>query len=174
MYSVLKILIEDFNNEQLKLMLKHLIISLISVSALTGGLAFWLVQIPQLKPTTAHADDPWHLPTLSNPDHLQDVYFKLRSKLKPWKEKKTKSKAPPKPKAATTPTTTSKKAEWQLVGIVQEGRQRFALLLNKATNKVNRYAVGNALPEGTQLLTIRDDFVEISQEGKTKTVHLYR
>lgn len=156
-------------------MIKHLIISLIGVSALTGGLAFWLVQIPQLSPITAHADDPWQLPTLSNPDNLQKIYFKLRSKLKPWKEKKTKSKAPPKPKAATTPTTsTSKKVEWQLVGIVQEGRQRFALLLNKATNKVNRYAVGNALPEGTQLLTIRDDFVEISQEGKTKTVHLYR
>ncbi|HIE02995.1 MAG TPA: hypothetical protein EYP59_22395 [Thiotrichaceae bacterium] len=156
-------------------MLKHLIISLIGVSALTGGLAFWLVQIPQLEPTSAHADDPWHLPTLSNSDHLQKIYFKLRGKLKPWKEKKTKSKASPKPKAPTTPTTsTSKKAQWQLVGIVQEGRQRFALLLNKSTNKVNRYAVGSALPEGTQLLTIRDDFVEISQAGKTKTVHLYR
>lgn len=156
-------------------MVKHLIISLIGISGLTGALAFGLVQIPQLESSTDHANDPWHLPTLSNPAHLQKLYFKLGRELKPWKEKKTKQKkAQAKPKPPTTATKTSKKVEWQLVGIVDEGRQRFALLLNKSTHKVNRYAVGNALPEGRQLLTIRDDFVEISQEGKTKTVHLYR
>jgi hypothetical protein len=155
-------------------MIKHIIISVVGVSALTGGLAFWLVQVPEVKHTTSQADAPWNLPTLSNPDHLQEVYYKLRRKLNPWKEQKTKSKVKPKVKVSTRPTKTSKKIQWQLVGIVEEGRQRFALLLNKSTNKINRYLVGSVLPEGKKLVTIRDDFVEISEAGKIKTMHLYR
>jgi hypothetical protein len=79
----------------------------------------------------------------------------------------SKESKPAKPTAPPPPVV-----DWQLVGIVRQGEQRYILVLDKA-NKVTQYTVTSSLPNGTILSSIHDDFIEVSKQGKIEVVRLY-
>lgn len=138
---------------------------LISLSILTGFLAIWQIKIPEVNFTaTEDAQNAWTLPTLPQIENAQTTLNQLR-KLNPWGITEE----------ATSNQSTSRKTaiDWKLVGIVQQGRQRYILLSDK-NNKVTQYHFESRLPDGTRLLTIHDDFIEILRAGQMEVIHLYR
>jgi len=151
-------------------------LALVLLSVLTGLLAWWQVQLPTTPGSSKNSGDEWKLPTLPEVEKIRASYLKLLT-LNPWKA----NTPPPKPvaevKTAQTLTTASlspsKQAEWQLVGIIQQGQQRFALLLDKAT-KVTHYSLRSALPNGDILVNIREDSIEVLKQGKVELVNLYQ
>ena len=141
------------------------IISIILLSILSGLLAIWQIKIPKVSSTvTEDAQNAWTLPTLPQIDNAQTILNQLR-KLNPWGITEE----------ATSNRSTARKTaiDWKLVGIVQQGRQRYILLADK-NNKVTQYHFESQLPDGTRLLTIHDDFIEILRAGQTEVIHLYR
>ncbi len=157
-------------------MLKFTIL-IIFLITLTATIATWQIQLPTVPPKAASAD-VWELPELPQADKVQASHAKLRS-LNPWKGNE---ETPAKPATAGAPETAPKTgeapkpaapvADWQLVGIVQQGEQRYILVLDKA-DKVTQYSVTKSLPNGATLSRIHDDFIEISKQGKMEEVRLY-
>jgi hypothetical protein len=140
------------------------IILMISLGILTGLLAIWQIQIPEKSFIATEDAQNWTLPTLPQVDNAQTVLNQLR-KLNPWgiTEEATSNRS-------TARKTTT---DWKLVGIVQQGRQRYILLADK-NDKISQYHFESQLPDGTRLLTIHDDFIEILRAGQTEVIHLYR
>jgi len=150
-------------------MIKRTIIALILLAVLTSLTASWQIQIPTIGQSVNQAEDNWALPPLSQATQLQKTYIKLR-KLNPWgsdtkttsrRAKKTKTKAPKKPRP-----------DWRFAGVVQQGQQRYILILDK-NNKATQYHIKSKLPNGARLVRIHNDFIEVLQDGKLKTIALY-
>jgi len=65
-----------------------------------------------------------------------------------------------------------KKDELNLVAIIQQGKQNYVLFTNRK-KEVNKYDIGKVLPDGSKLLKIKDDFIEIMRDDKVELVYLY-
>lgn len=156
-------------------MIKLLII-LIIINGLVAVGAVWYVQLPTIESVT-ESEDKWNLPPLPSMDKVAQSYIKLL-KLHPWKIEVVAPAAPAPvvaaPPVAPKPASTSLlKRDWQLVGIVQRGEQRYVLVLDKQ-NKVKSYSVKNLLPNGALLFNIQNDFIEVVlKNGKMEKVELY-
>ncbi|MFK5969344.1 MAG: hypothetical protein QM487_04385 [Candidatus Marithrix sp.] len=57
-----------------------------------------------------------------------------------------------------------------LVAIIQQGKQHYVLFTNKA---VNKYTIGKKLPDGSKLLKINSDSIEVIKDDKTEIIYLY-
>lgn len=156
-------------------MIKLLII-LIIINGLVAAGAVWYVQLPTTESVTK-SEDKWSLPPLPSMDKVAQSYIKLL-KLHPWKIEVVAPAAPAPvvaaPPVAPKPASASLlKRDWQLVGIVQRGEQRYVLVLDKQ-NKVKSYSVKNVLPNGALLFNIQNDFIEVVlKNGKMEKVELY-
>ena len=133
---------------------------------LTGLLAAWQTQIPGVSQTTPAEEDIWKLPTGFQTRHLSKTHTQLR-KLNPWGT------------ALQTNTSTQSLIQpqkippkWQLVGIIEQGNQRY-ILLNE-NNKITQYSLKSSLPNGAQILKIHKDTVEIRQDNQVEVMHLYQ
>ena len=60
-----------------------------------------------------------------------------------------------------------------LVAIIQQGKQDYVLFANKK-KKINKYTIGKLLSDGSKLLKIKQDFVEVMKDGKTEIIYLYK
>ena len=156
-------------------MLKYILVGLTSLVIGTTSVANWQIQMPTVRQSVAPVADDWTLPKITQAQQFQKLYAKLR-KLKPWSSdtKTTSAKA-------TKKTTVEKKTalikketrpDWRFAGIVQQGHQRHILLLDKQ-NKAIRYQVNSSLPNGARLVRIHNDFIEVLQDGKLKTIPLF-
>jgi hypothetical protein len=140
------------------------------------GLALQWIPAPTPKSTTQPITDNWRNLELPQPVNYQAFIDTIRQK-KAWREP---------PSSATTPTATGAPAtakpaeppkpeivrDWQVRGIVKEGKQRFALLIDKE-QKIKRYAQSDVLPDGSVIEKIHDSMVEIVQNGTPETICLY-
>ncbi|MDM8560490.1 hypothetical protein [Candidatus Parabeggiatoa sp. HSG14] len=163
-------------------MYKHAIGLLILLSGLTSLLAFWQNKLPTIEQISAPSEEIWKLPNLPQANQIQQTYFKLR-KLKAWgvikekKSKKTTKKTTGLEKKSTdtkiTKITTQLTQHERFAGIVQKGKQRYILLLNKQ-NKLAAFNLETPLPNGAKILTINDDFIEVQQDDKIKKIRLYQ
>jgi len=151
-------------------MIKRTIIVSVLLAVLTSLAALWQIQIPTIGHSINQTEDNWTLPTLSQATQLQKTYVKLR-KLKPWgsekkstsrkRNTKTKKQPPKKPRP-----------DWRFAGVVQRGQQRYILILDK-NNKATQYHIKSKLPNGAHLVRIHNDFIEVLQDGKLKSIPLY-
>jgi hypothetical protein len=139
---------------------------LILLVGLTGLLAVRQIQMPKAGQTTPAEDDTWKLPTGFQARNLSRTYLKLR-KLNPW--------------GTDNQTSTSKQSliqsqklpsKWKFVGIIQQGNQRYILLLEN--KKITQYGLKSSLPNGAQVLKIDKDAIEIMQDEQVDVMRLYR
>ncbi len=59
-----------------------------------------------------------------------------------------------------------------LVAIIQQGKQSYVLFTNKK-KEVNKYNIGKVLPDGSKILKIKDDSIEIMRNDKVELMYLY-
>ncbi|MCK5877570.1 MAG: hypothetical protein KAG43_08040 [Candidatus Marithrix sp.] len=64
------------------------------------------------------------------------------------------------------------KNKLNLVAIIRQGRQNYVLFTNKK-KEVNKYNIGDLLPNNSKLLKIKDNFVEVMLDDKVELMHLY-
>lgn len=154
-------------------MLKHRYLKLILVTLL-GSIAailinqYWLVELPIITADnlTATPMAEWTLPKLT-PDNVQPAYDKLK-KQSPWGPEKTVDGQNKEAKTADKP----KESLWKLAGIIQEGDKRYALLASE-NNEFKRYAANETLPNGTVLLKIAENTIELKNNDTVTSLQLY-
>ena len=152
-------------------MIKRTIIVSVLLAVLTSLAALWQIRIPTIGQSVTPVEDNWTLPTLSQATQLQKTYVKLR-KLKPWGSKNTKTTSTKAKRKAKKQTPKKPRPDWRFAGVVQRGQQRYILLLDK-NNKATQYHIQSKLPNGARLVRIHNDFIEVLQDGKLKTIPLY-
>ncbi|MDM8567047.1 hypothetical protein QUF74_15525 [Candidatus Halobeggiatoa sp. HSG11] len=59
-----------------------------------------------------------------------------------------------------------------LVAIIKQGKQNYVLFTNKK-KEINKYNIGDSLPNNSKLLKIKDDFVEVMRDDKVELMYLY-
>ncbi|MDM8568257.1 hypothetical protein QUF50_01815 [Thiotrichales bacterium HSG1] len=64
------------------------------------------------------------------------------------------------------------KDKLNLVAIIKQGKQNYVLFTNKK-KEVNKYNIGDLLPNNTKLLKIKSDFVEVMRDDEVELMHLY-
>ena len=158
-------------------MLKYLFM-FITISVVTGVFAWWQVDMP-IEKVASSQEEEWKLPSLPKIEKIRASYVKLQAH-SPWKSneatkpieasKKPQQEAVLQQQALPPP----KKADWQLMGIIQQGPHRYILLLDDKTTKITSYSLKNTLPNGDTLLNIHEDFIEVLRKGKTEIVRLYQ
>jgi len=159
-------------------MIKYLIL-LIFLSGLTGGGAFWLIQIPDNIQTTADKDT-WKLLKIPRPPSPQSLWNKLH-RLQPWDEEDIISTNSTN-NANGQPIKKAPMKPLELVGIVQQGYNSYILVLeleNKAKKSrnakktVKAYHLNNPLPNDTLLYAIYNDFIEVKYVDDIEVIKLY-
>lgn len=103
----------------------------------------------------------WELPLVYTPDNPEQTHRTLNQR-NAWGSKDGKI------------TTNQAANDWRLAGIVQSGKQRFALLQDKNDNKIQRYAEGQTLDDGHKLIKIHADAIELQSSAEIKIEYLYR
>lgn len=145
-------------------------ILLLLLAGATGGVTFWQTQqqIPIPKEVTPPANN-WKLPQWAPPQsYLTQTYTRLQ-KINPWESKgQTTSRKSSRKKKS------KRRSDSQFVGIIHKGNESYVLFYDKRTKKISQHALKNALPDGTQLVKIHKDYLEIQQEGKVEKKYLYQ
>lgn len=134
---------------------------LAGLAVLTVGLSLVLIPTPNPTSDAQQVQTEWQLDNIYLFEHPQQVYNQLQQR-QAWGKTARDNQA-----------DTSVAQSWRLAGITQSGRQRFALLLDTTNNKVQRYAEGDMLDNGGQLIKIHADAVEIKLAGDINTAYLH-
>lgn len=126
-------------------------------------IAWWQIPAPNPQADIADSQVEWQLPNIASQTNVNLINNQLY-RLQPWGKTDKKGEQA---------GTQSEASVWQLVGIVSQGNQDFALLQD-GTGKVKRYQVGNELGEAVVLQGIYGDYVEISRDNQIETQYLYK
>ncbi len=142
---------------------KQISLWLAVLTSITLVAAWLLIPLPNPSVDVQQAQTQWQSPNIYLFENSQQVYNQLQ-KRQAW--------------GGNTDTQTKSEQrllskDWRLAGIVQTGQQRFALLQDIKQNKVQRYAVGDTLDNGGQLIKIYADAVEIKLAGNIDTEYLH-
>jgi hypothetical protein len=158
---------------------QHGLIGLGGIVIINIGLASQWIPAPTPKSTTQPVTDNWRNLELEQPVNYQVLIETIRQK-KAWREPPSSataqaagaSGAPIKPAEPPKPEIVR---DWQVRGIVKEGKTRFALisLVIDKQPKINRYAQSDVLPDGSVIEKIDDNRVEIVQNGTPEIICLY-
>jgi hypothetical protein len=143
-------------------------ILLIFLSGISGGTAFWLIQIPEKIQTTADKDT-WKLLKIPRSPNPQSLWNKLH-RLHIWEDEKEQIVSTNKSTGQAIKKPPMKPL--QLVGIVQQGNNSYILVLEEK-KKVKTYHLNNPLPNNTQLYAIYDDFIEVKYVDDIEVIKLY-
>ena len=127
-----------------------------------ASLAWWVIadETPSVLPP--NNDATWQLPAPPKPQEMSALVQKLRARPL-WGKELTEAEK----KTATAKQT------WRLVGIVNEGGKKVALIAD-SEGKVKRYAPAVSLPDDSILNSIASDAIKVQREEKDlETVYLY-
>jgi hypothetical protein len=127
-----------------------------------ASLAWWVIadETPTVLPP--NTDTTWQLPTAPKPQDMSALVQKLRARPL-WGRELTEAEK----------KTASAKQTWRLVGIVNEGSKKVALIAD-SEGKVKRYAPAANLPDDSILNSIASDSIKVQREEKDlETVYLY-
>lgn len=156
---------------------QYSLIGLSGITLINIGLAWQWILPPPLTSSPQLTTDNWRNWELPQPLNYQAFIDTIRQK-KAWREPPPSVGLPP---ASNVPAAPVKPAEppkpeivrdWHLRGIVTEGKQRFALIIDKE-QKIKRYAHLDILPDGSSIEKITDNSVEIIQHGTPEIICLY-
>jgi len=143
------------------------------------GLASQWISAPTPKSTTQPVTDNWRNLELPQPVNYQALIDTIRQK-KAWREPPTSAApqatgAPAAPVKPATPPKPEIVRDWQVKGIVKEGKEKFALisLVIDKQPKIKRFAQFETLPDGSVIEKIHDSMVEIVQNGTPEIICLY-
>ncbi len=153
---------------------QYALIGLSGIVLINIGLAWQWISSPTPKASAQTINDNWRNLELPQPVNYQVLIDVIRQK-KAWREPSPPPTSPSAPNAPVSPAEPPKPEivrDWQLRGIIKEGKQRFALLIDKE-QKIKRYAQSAVLPDGSVIEKIGDNVVEIVQNGTPETICLY-
>jgi hypothetical protein len=139
----------------------------ILLAGMTGGLAFWSNNVPEIDQMPLENDN-WKLLEIPKPPNVQSLSSQLR-RLKPWEEKEETTSA-----KSTQKSSKSKSGSkpLKLVGIVQRGHNDYILVMDNK-NKVVSYDLNSELPNGTKLHAIHDDHIKVKDFSEIEVIKLY-
>jgi hypothetical protein len=156
---------------------QKMIVFWILLTSATAMIAFRQIQIPQ-QIEMSEEKEVWQGLNFAPPENVETTLATLK-RLKLWGEPEMTDRAKA-GKGATTASGSAANAtnkpviSWQLVGIIQQGQQRYVLLLDNTTQKISTHYVTNKLPDEANLIAIHDDAIEIKREEKVETLRLYQ
>lgn len=154
---------------------QYALLGLSGITLINIGLAWQWIVSPTPKSSAQATHDNWRNLELPQPINYQAFIDVMRQK-KAWREPPPPAiPAPNAPAAPVKPAEPPKPEivrDWQLRGIIKEGKQRFALLVDKE-QKIKRYAQSDILPDGSMIEKIHDSMVEIVQNGTPESICLY-
>lgn len=150
---------------------------LVGFAGLSSALMVWLIPAPQSKITAEVQDIAWQLPHPAA-THPQASFDKLRQ-LQAWGKDAEVAEAVATATNSTAATTQSKEQPitWKLVGTVTQGQKRFMLSVDAADKeqKVKRYQEAATLPDGTILMSVEGDYIQIrDKQEEYKILRLYQ
>jgi hypothetical protein len=158
---------------------QHGLMGLGGIVFINIGLALQWIPTPTPKSTAQPVTDNWQNLELPQPVNYQALIETIRQK-NAWREPPPPAAPPPvaAPPAPVKPAEPPKPEiirDWQVRGIVKEGKERFALisLVIDKQPKINRYAQSDVLPDGSVIEKITDNRVEIVQNGTPEIICLY-
>ncbi len=144
---------------------KIIILGIINITAIM--LVFFNEQSFNVEQDITELD--WKIPQISQ-SNLANVKLTL------WGNSnfKQKSRTTGKNRSSRNRSSRNKKnnKNLNLVAIIQQGKQHYVLFTNKK-KAVNKYNIGKTLPDGSKLLKINNDFIEVMKDGKTELMYLY-
>ena len=150
------------------------ILLLILANATTAGIAHWKIQpASEVRQEKANTEESWQLANIPK-NEAEDAFFKLK-KSNPWSKREKSTATDAQGNRIRTNdkiSVLSRPLKEKLVGIVQQGKNHYILLLDEQ-NKINQYSLKKELPNGAILMGIYHDKIQITQEDKTETVWLY-
>jgi hypothetical protein len=156
---------------------QYSLIGLGGITLINIGLAWQWISSPTPKSSAQTTTDNWRNLELPQSINYQALIDTIRQK-KAWREPPPSAGSPSAPNAPAAPVKPAEPPkpeivrDWHLRGIVKEGKQRFALLIDKE-QKIKRYAQLDVLPDGSVIEKITDNMVEIVQNGTPETICLY-
>lgn len=65
------------------------------------------------------------------------------------------------------------KGKWKIIGIIQDGQQRFALINDIKKGKITPFEVGDVFPNGEVLLEINVNSISVKNDKKTRVLNLF-
>jgi hypothetical protein len=155
---------------------QYILLGLSGIAVLNIGLALQWIDSPSPKLSTQVLSDNWQALELPKPVNYQ-AFIDIVHQKQAWREPPPSTTPPtagasPAPVKPATPPKPEIVRDWQVRGIVKEGKQRFALLIDKE-QKIKRYTQADVLPDGSVIEQIDDSRVEIVQNGTPEIICLY-
>ncbi|HHB92593.1 MAG TPA: hypothetical protein ENK59_05205 [Thioploca sp.] len=120
-----------------------------------------------VKQNTTELD--WKIPQISKPK-LTNVKLTLWGNSNPQHRTTSRRSGYGRNKNSYSRNKNSKNLN--LVAIIQQGKQHYVLFTNKK-KVINQYTIGKKLPDGSELLKINDDSIEVIKDDKTEIIYLY-
>lgn len=153
------------------------------VFSLTGlGSAFLAERNIQIEedrlPAISNNTDDWQLPKKTNVPDFDSLYEAIQTK-KAWGEEDKGAVKKTTETDKTEDVQLNKKAwdkrDWQLLGLLQQARSRYILIMNK-DHKIERYQIGDTLANGQTILHIDASTVTLKapDNNDTEEVRLYQ
>jgi len=180
---------------------KSTVLLLFLLGATVTALAYWLIPTPSIQHSPETEKDNWQI-LVSKQENDMDFLNKLNDQnlwgnegndegsnnktdnkidnSKVNNKKVVPKKTPKVSEQASKGKKVSKKTnvsdipqgDWQLFGIVNEGKIRYALLQGE-DEKIKRYKKGDLLAKNVKLVAISNNFVQIKRAEKKETKDLY-
>jgi len=145
---------------------KNALFSLFLLGIVSAMLAFWLIAEPSVKKIPQTEQDDWQMFVFKQKD---DIAFlnKLRDQHL-WESENENAES----EDIDNAEKNVPKDDWQLLGIINEGRMQYALLQDKS-GKIQRYQADDVLEEGIELVAIYEDSIEIKKVEENIIKELY-
>tara|TARA_B100000902_G_C26847810_1_gene686628 strand:- start:34 stop:543 length:510 start_codon:yes stop_codon:yes gene_type:complete len=67
----------------------------------------------------------------------------------------------------------NKNGKWKIIGIIEEGEEKFALINDLSNNKIRSVSVGDTFPNGEVLLEILKNSISVKNIKEVRTISLF-
>jgi len=145
---------------------KNALFSLFLLGIVSAMLAFWLIAEPSVKKIPQTEQDDWQMLVFKQKDDIEFLN-KLRDQHL-WEAENENAES----EDIDNAEKNVPKDDWQLLGIINEGRMQYALLQDKS-GKIQRYQADDVLEEGIELVAIYEDSIEIKKVEENIIKELY-
>lgn len=134
-------------------------LAFLALLALATFVEWHLIPVPGPARPSAASRDVWDLPQLDRPQTTKALEILVRTT--PW---------------GNLPEATEQEAfdrGWKILAIVARGQER-SVVVKVGLQPERQLKVGDALPEGSTILEIHEDWLCILVQGKKRTLALYQ